>query len=64
MDFSSIKAVLIRKVLEDTGMNNCNGLPTPTKVDSPPGIYDNGSEANRYLTKSYDSVICNSQGFK
>ena len=45
------------KVLEATGMEHCNGLPTPTKVDAPPGTDANGSEANRYWPNSYASVI-------
>ena len=37
---------LIRKVLEATGMEDCNGLPTPTKVEAPLGTDVNDSEAN------------------
>ena len=37
---------LIRKVLEATGMEHCNGLPTPTKIEAPLGTDMNGSEAN------------------
>ena len=48
---------LIRKVLEATGMDNCNGLPTPTKVEAPLRTDVNGSEANRDWPKSYASVI-------
>ena len=48
---------LIRKVLEATGMDHCNGLQTPTKVEAPLGTYENGSEAKRDWTNSYDSVI-------
>ena len=33
----------IRKVLEATGMENCNGLTTPTKVEASIGIEANGS---------------------
>ena len=36
---------LIRKVLEATGMENFNELPTPTKVEAPLGTYIDGSEA-------------------
>ena len=30
--FQFCQTGLIRKVLESTGMEHCNGLPTPTKV--------------------------------
>ena len=36
---------LIRKVLEATVMEHCNGLPTPTKFKSPLRTYEKGSEA-------------------
>ena len=49
--------VFIRKVLESTWMDHCNGLPTPTKVEVPIGIDVNGSEAKRDWTKSYASII-------
>ena len=48
---------LIRKVLEATGMEDCNGLTTPTKVEAPFGTDVNGSEANRDWPNSYSSVI-------
>ena len=48
---------LIHKVLEATGMEHCNGLSTPTKVEAPLGTYANGSEAKRYWPNSYASVI-------
>ena len=38
-------------------MDNCNGFPTPTKVEATLGKYENGSEANRDCTKSYASII-------
>ena len=38
---------LIRKVLEDTGMQHCNGFPTPTKVEAPLVTDANVSEAKR-----------------
>ena len=38
-------------------MEHCNGFPTPTKVDSPHRIEDNGHEAKRDCSKSYDYVI-------
>ena len=44
VDFSFFQTGFIRKVLEATGMDHCNGLPTPTKVDAPIGTDANGSE--------------------
>ena len=38
-------------------MEDCNGLPTPTKVEAPLGTDVNGSEANRDCPNSYASVI-------
>ena len=38
-------------------MEQCNGLPTPTKVDAPLGTYPNGSEAKRDWPNSYVSFI-------
>ena len=32
--FQVYQTVLIRKLLEATGMERCNGLPTPTKVEA------------------------------
>ena len=55
-DFS-FQTGLIRKVLEATGMEHCNGLPTPTKVEAPLGTDANDSEAKRDWTNSYASVI-------
>ena len=48
---------LIRKVLEATGTENCNGLPTPTKVEVPLGTDVNSSEAKGDCPNSYASVI-------
>ena len=48
---------LVRKVLEATGMEHCNGLPTPTKVGAPLVTDVNGSEAKRDCPNSYASVI-------
>ena len=48
---------LIHKVLEATGMEHCNGFPTPTKVDENLGKDDNGSEVKRNWPNSYASVI-------
>ena len=44
--FQFCQTGLIRKVLEATGMEHYNGLPTPTKVEAPLGTEVNGSEAN------------------
>ena len=44
---------LIHKVLEYTGMDNCNDLSTPTKVEAPLGIDANGYEAKRDCPNSY-----------
>ena len=43
--FQFCQTGLIRKVLEATDMENCNGLPTPTKVEAPLGTDANGSKA-------------------
>ena len=40
--FQFYKSGLIQKILEDTVMDNYNGLKTPIKVDEPLGIYKNG----------------------
>ena len=48
---------LIRKVLGATGMEHCNGLPTPTKVEAPLGTDTNGSESKRDWPNSYTYVI-------
>ena len=37
--FQFCQTGLIRKVLEATGMEDYNGLPTPTKVETPLGTY-------------------------
>ena len=47
----------MRKVLEATEMEHCNGLPTPTKVEAPLGTDANGSEAKIDWPNSYYSVI-------
>ena len=46
--FQFFQTGLIHKVLEATGMEDCNGLPTPAKVEAPLGTDLNGSEANIY----------------
>ena len=48
---------LNRKDLEATGMDHCNGLPTPIKVEGPIGIDEHCSEAKRDWPNSYASVI-------
>ena len=45
--FMFCQTELICKVLEATGIDHFNGLPTPTKVEAPLGTDTNGSEANR-----------------
>ena len=55
--FEFCQTGLIRKVLEDTGMEDCNEFPTPTKVDALLGTDVNGSEAKRDWPNSYASVI-------
>ena len=45
--FQFFQTGLIRKVLEATGMEDCNGFTTPTKVEAPLGTDVNGSEAKR-----------------
>ena len=41
--FQLCQTGLIRKVLEATGMEDCNRLPTPTKVEAPLGTDVNSS---------------------
>ena len=55
--FNFFQTGLIRKVLEDTGMEHCNGLPTPTKFEAPLGTDTNGSESKRDWPNSYTYVI-------
>ena len=55
--FQFWKTGLIRKLLEAKGMEQCNGFPTPTKVESPLGTDTNGSEDKRDCPNSYASVI-------
>ena len=45
--FQFYQIVLVRKALESTGMEHCNGLQTPTKVYVTIGNYKNGSESKR-----------------
>ena len=55
--FQFCQTGLIRKVLEATGMDHCNRLTTPTKVDAPLGTDANGSESNIDWPNLYDFVI-------
>ena len=55
--FQLYQTGLIPKVLEATGMDNCNGLPTPTKVETPLGTDANGSGVKRDWPNSYYYVI-------
>ena len=55
--FQFYQTGLIHKALEATGVENCNGFPTPIKVEAPLGTDVNGSEDNIYWTNSYDYVI-------
>ena len=48
---------LIRKVLEATGMEHCDGLKTPTKVEAHLVTDANGSEANKDWPNLYAYVI-------
>ena len=57
VNFIFFKTGLMRKVLEATGMDHFNGLPTPTKVEAPLGTDMNGYEAKKYFPNSYTSVI-------
>ena len=55
--FQFCQTGLIRKFLEATGMEDCNGFPTPTKVEAPLGTDANTSEDKIDWTNSYASVI-------
>ena len=55
--FQFYQTGLIRKVLEATGVEHFNGLPTPTNVEAPLGTDANGSEAKVDWSNSYASVI-------
>ena len=45
--FQFCQTGLIQKVLGDTGMEHCNGLPKPTKVEASLGTDVNGSDSKR-----------------
>ena len=55
--FQLCQTGLIPKVLEATGIENCNWLPTPTKVEAPLETYVNVSEAKRDWPNSYAFII-------
>ena len=55
--FQFHKTGLIHNVLEATGMDHCNGFPTPTKVEAHIGTDYNGSEAKIDCPNSYAYVI-------
>ena len=48
--FQFCQTGFIHKVLEATGMEHCNGLPTTTKVEAPIGTDADGYEAKRDWT--------------
>ena len=50
--FQFYQTGLIHKVLEATGMEHCNVLPTSTKVEAPLVTDENGYDANKYWTNS------------
>ena len=55
--FQYFQTGLIHKFLEVTGIEHCNGFPTPTKFEAPIGTDANGTEAKRDRTNSYASAI-------
>ena len=55
--FQFCQTGLIHKVVEATGLEDCNGLPTPTKVEAPLGTDVNVYEDKRDWPNSYASVI-------
>ena len=57
LDFVFFLTGFIHKVLKAKRMEDCNGLPKPTKVEAPLGTDANGSEAKRYWPNSYAYVI-------
>ena len=50
--FQSYQIGLTLKVLEATGMDNCNRLPTTAKVEAPLRTDANDYEAKRYWNNS------------
>ena len=55
--FQFFQTGLIRKVLDATGMEHCNGLPTPTMIEAPLGTDANGYDAKRDWPNSYYYII-------
>ena len=55
--FQFCQTGLIRKVLEATWMEHCDGFPILIKVDSSLGTDKNGYEAKRYWTNPYAFII-------
>ena len=51
--FKFCQTGFMRKILEATGMEYCNGLPTLTKIEAPLGTDVNGSEAKKDWPNSY-----------
>ena len=49
--FQFYQTGLVRKVLEYTGMDHCNGFPILTKVEATLGTDDNGPKYKIYWTK-------------
>ena len=48
---------MVHKVLQDIGINRCNGFSTTTEVDSPLGKDENSTEANIDWANPYFSII-------
>ena len=42
--FQFYQSVLVWNVLKSNVTDNCNGFPTPTKVDAPVWTFENGPE--------------------
>ena len=57
VDFRVCQTRFIPKFWEPTGMEHCNYLPIPTKVEAPISTDANGSEAKRRCPNSCASVI-------
>ena len=57
LDYIFCLTIFIRKVLEASGMDHCNGLPTPIKFEAHLVTDVNGYEAKRDCPNSYFSVI-------
>ena len=55
--FQFYQTLLIRKVLEATGLEHCNGSTTITKVESTLGTDDSSSEGKIDCPNSYSSFI-------